>query len=330
MMEPERSDSGAAAPQGGGPTTMLQPRPFLPDDLWRARAFLRETFDLAGRRPRPWHVARLEYACRHGLPNVAGSSLEEVGLLWEQEGTLLGFVLRDGGPGEAHLCTDPRQRSDALERAMLLAAEEQHAVPTADGRRALAVWCFEDDGLRAEVLRERGYAPVEGAESQWRRDLRSPVHGSTPASGYALRAVGDGLELLERAYASGLAFHDGDVRVAFENRTDPSWYVSIQRAPLYRRDLDLVAVAPDGSIAAFATFWFDDVTRSALVEPCATVPEHRRRGLARSLLEEGLRRVRELGALDAFVGGYDEGANALYRSVFVDGVDRYEPWLRRW
>jgi hypothetical protein len=31
------------------------------------------------------------------------------------------------------------------------------------------------------------------------------------------------------------------------------WYRDVQRAPLYRRDLDLVAVAPDGELAAFCT-----------------------------------------------------------------------------
>jgi hypothetical protein len=49
-----------------------------------------------------------------------------------------------------------------------------------------------------------------------------------------------------------------------------------------------------------------------------------------SPLPPATRSVRTLGALDAFVGGYDDGANALYASVFRDGFDDYEPWLKRW
>jgi hypothetical protein len=60
------------------------------------------------------------------------------------------------------------------------------------------------------------------------------------------------------------------------------------------------------------------------------VPAHRRKGLARAVLTDGLRRVQRLGADLAFVGGHSEAANALYGSVLSDGCERYELWLRRW
>jgi len=143
-------------------------------------------------------------------------------------------------------------------------------------------------------------------------------------------SLGTGLELLERCYASGLGFHEGDVSVAVENRDDPTWYHNIQTAPLYRRDLDLVAVAPDGAVAAFCTIWFDDVTRSAYFEPVATVPAQRRRGLGRALLTEGLRRLQRMGATRAFVGGYTVAANALYGSVMGPEHELYEGWVKEW
>lgn len=79
---------------------------------------------------------------------------------------------------------------------------------------------------------------------------------ATPDGYYTIRSLGDGLELFERCYASGLGFHAGDIQVAVDNRNDPAWYRNIQTAPLYRRDLDLVAIAPEGAIAAFCTIWF--------------------------------------------------------------------------
>ena len=112
-----------------------------------------------------------------------------------------------------------------------------------------------------------------------------------------------------------------------DNRNDPAWYRNIQTAPLYRRDLDLVAIAPSGEIAAFCTLWFDDVTRSAYFEPVATVPAHQRRGLARALMTEGLRRLQRMGAITAFVGGYSPEANALYRSVMGPDHELDEPWV---
>jgi ribosomal protein S18 acetylase RimI-like enzyme len=148
--------------------------------------------------------------------------------------------------------------------------------------------------------------------------------------GYAIRSLGDGLELLERCYASGLGFHEGDIKVAVENREDPSWYRNIQTAPLYRRDLDLVAIAPQGAIASFCTIWFDDVTRSAYFEPVATVPTYQRRGLGKAIMTEGLCRLQRMGASTAFVGGFSPEANALYRSVMGSEHQLDEPWVKIW
>jgi ribosomal protein S18 acetylase RimI-like enzyme len=127
-----------------------------------------------------------------------------------------------------------------------------------------------------------------------------------------------------------LGFHEGDIKIAVENRDDPTWYRNIQTAPLYRRDLDLVAIAPDGAIAAFCTIWFDDVTRSAYFEPVATVPAHQRRGLGKALMTEGLHRLQRMGATRAFVGGFSAEANALYRSVMGPEHDLYEPWVKEY
>jgi len=300
------------------------------DDYWRLRAFLRRAYLLEGRHERSWHVARLDYARWHMCLNVAGVRLEEIAWLWEDDGEIVALVMPDGGRGEAHLCLDPGRRTPALERAMLDVAEAELTGTTPEGDRRLVVWAMEDDPLRPALLAERGYEPREWVDHKWRGDLARPRPEPVVAPGYDIRSLGDGLELLERCYASGLGFHEGDTAVALENRADPSWYRNIQNAPLYRRDLDLVAVAPDGAIAAFCTLWFDDVTRSAYVEPVATVPAHRRRGLARALLLEGLRRARRMGATLATVGGFSQAANGLYRSVMGDDHDRLVPWARTW
>jgi hypothetical protein len=206
------------------------------------------------------------------LPQRRRVGLDEVAWLWEAEGEVVGLVMPDGGRGEAHLSVDPGLRTPELEGSMLDVAEAELSEATPEGARRLVVWAMEDDPLRPPLLAERGYERREWVDHKWRGDLTRPLPEPEVAPGYAVRALGDGLELLERCYASGLGFHEGDTAVALDNRADPSWYRNIQNAPLYRRDLDLVAVAPDGAIGAFCTLWFDDVTRSVYVEPVATVP----------------------------------------------------------
>lgn len=300
------------------------------DDFWSMREFLRKVFILNDRLMTCWHVARLEYARWHTCLNCAKVGLEEVAFLWEANDQIVAILMPDGGFGEAHFLVHPDWHSMELEEEMLAVAEERLAEVGSDGSRKLYAWAPERNAMRRELLSRHGYTLDDWPESQWRRDLDAPVAVTEPPPGYVVRPLGDGLELLERCYASGLGFHNGDIRFAVENRTDPSWYRNIQNAPLYRRDLDLVAVAPDGAIAAFCTIWFDDVTRSAYFEPVATVPAYQRRGLARAVMTEGLYRLQRMGATRAFVCGLRSWANALYRSVMDPGPEMYEVWVKQW
>jgi GNAT superfamily N-acetyltransferase len=300
------------------------------EDFWRMREFLRQVFFANNLRQHSWHVARLDYARWHTCLNCAHVSLEEIAYLWESNGELVAFLMPDGGRGEAHLNVHPDLTSLELEEEMLEVAEQNLFSDRPEGKHSLLVWCGEHNTLRQELLTRRGYRKENFPENQWRRYLDKPIPEVPLAPGYTIRSLGDGLELLERCYASGLGFHKGDIKTAVENRDDPSWYRNIQTAPLYRRDLDLVAIAPDGAIASFCTIWFDDVTRSAYYEPMATVPAHQRRGLGRAVMHEGLRRLQRMGCVIAFVGGYSAEANALYKSVMSNERDLDEPWVKKW
>jgi mycothiol synthase len=300
------------------------------DDFWRMREFLRQVFMLNDRHEWGWHVARLDYARWHCCLNCANVTLDEVAYLWEADGQLVAFLMPDGGRGEAHLCVHPALRTTALEEEMLDAAEERLFEPRDDGTHRLCVWAPDCDTLRQDLLARHGYQKDKWPEHQWRRTLDAPIPDVPLAPGYTIRSLSDGLELLERCYASGLGFHEGDIKIAVDNRADPTWYRNIQTAPLYRRDLDLVAVAPDGAIASFTTIWFDDVTRSAYFEPVATVPAHQRRGLGKAVMNEGLRRLQHMGATLALVCGFSPEANGLYRSVMGPEHELYEPWVREW
>jgi ribosomal protein S18 acetylase RimI-like enzyme len=59
------------------------------------------------------------------------------------------------------------------------------------------------------------------------------------------------------------------------------------------------------------------------------MPEHQRRGLARSLLYEGMRRLKKMGANQVITFGGEPPANALYQSVLGPDFDLYLPWEKR-
>jgi len=55
-----------------------------------------------------------------------------------------------------------------------------------------------------------------------------------------------------------------------------------------------------------------------------------RRGLGKAVLTEGLRRLKRMGVVVAFVGGSSLPANALYASVMGKELDLSETWIKEW
>ena len=298
------------------------------DDYWRIREFLRQVFLLNDRRELSWQVYRFDYWRWHCVENIEHYQPEEVIFIWETAAGQMAAVVHPEGKGEVFMHTHPNWRTPGLEAEMLAVAEQHLADIGKNNQRKLRVWTNEHDTSRQDILTRCGYTKNSGPEYQRRRPMTMPIPDTPIASGYMVRSLGDGLELLERCYASGLAFHPDDLQCALDNRADVSWYRHIQNAPLYRRDLDIVAIAPDGAVASFCTIWFDDVTRTGAFEPVATVPAHQRRGLGKAVMFEGLRRLKRLGATMAYVGSYSPEAGALYASVGFTDYDLSEPWVK--
>lgn len=143
------------------------------------------------------------------------------------------------------------------------------------------------------------------------------------AEGYALRSTrpddGDNQGIADLLNASfGRDWHTAKEFATF-TRSSPS----------YRHDLNLVAEAPDGSFAALVGVTYDDANRRGIFEPVCTHPDHRRKGLARALMFEGLRRLKSLGANDAYVEtGEDVPPNRLYEAVGFTEAYRGYVWQK--
>lgn len=298
------------------------------DDFGRAREFLRQVFLLNDRRESSWHVARLDYWRWHFIKTCqACDSFEQVTFLWETAGGEIVSVLHPVFMGEAFLHVHPHFRKPALEEEMLAIAEEHLAASRSNGQRKLVILAFQDDDLRQCVLSQRGYAKSEQCSHHWRRDLDAPLPDGPPvAAGYTIRSMGGASEFPARSWASWRAYHPDEPDKDYDGW---DWYHNIQAAPLYRRDLDIVAATSSGEIVSFCTIWYDDVTRSAVCVLVGTVPEHQRRGLGKVVMHEGLCRAQQMGGTRVFANGYDPAANALYASV-LGTCDLSNPWEKQW
>jgi mycothiol synthase len=295
------------------------------DDYWRLRAFLREVFLLNERQESSWQTARLDYWRYFGNPNLEHYALSRAILFWENEDAkIIGMVCPENR-GHAHLQVHPVFRTAELETEMLANAEmclAEHNPHTR--KRTLTVWAHQDDPMRGQLLEARGYERGDWPEHQFGSTLNAPFHDSRLPPDYMMRAL-NADELPARALLSWRVFHPGEPDSNYEGWR---WYRDIQRCPMYRRDLDLVALAPDGQMAAFITLWYDDVTRTGYFEPVGTSPHHQRRGLAAALMNEGMRRLKSMGGVHATVAGYSEAAINLYGSVMQCEPRLYERWSK--
>ncbi len=283
---------------------------------------------LNDRRMLSWPLARLDYWRWHGIYNLGDGSLEKDVFLWETTGKKIVAMLNSEGLGNAFLQVHPEFKDPGLEEQMIRQAEEDLRAPSRRGGMVLWIWTEAGDAQRIGILERRGFTHLaEHDGHQWLRSLELPIPRSEVPTGYAIRSLGNEAELPSRSWASWRAFHPN---APDEDYDGWRWYLNIQAAPLYRPDLDLVATAPSGEVAAFTTVWFDEETHSGCFEPVGCMPEHQRKGLARALLHEGMRRLKKLGATMCMTSGGSTHANGLYQAVLGPVYDIYQPWEKRW
>ncbi len=161
----------------------------------------------------------------------------------------------------------------------------------------------EDDAQVDAVLRQRGYERTGAFHSWYRvRPLDGPVDPPVLADGYTIRSGG----------------------------RDDELYVSMHPAPTYRRELHFVAVAPDGTAAAWCVVWHDEANRIGLFEPVGCAEAHRRRGLASAVMTAGLVALQRLGATHALVGtgGGNDPAIRLYDSLGFEERGKSFRWRK--
>lgn len=294
----------------------IRPCPSL-DELPRLVALVRDAWSRVGPRFECAPSDLLWRAYRFPVLDTTG----DIALAEDADGSLLGFAWRFAN-GDVDLIVHPDHTRDALVAPLLAWAEERHRAPLSPHGRPLTAWSLESNTALRDALTRAGYTRAEGHYVHRARSLEDPLPAVTIPDGYTVRAVAGLDEAPVRAEVHRKAFRS--VRV-----TDAG-YRRMMEAPGYDPALDVVAVAPDETFAAFTLAWFDPTLGLGEFEPVGTAPDHQRRGLARATGVEALRRLRDRGAATALVNahGDDPASNALYESLGFREVARNVAFVR--
>jgi ribosomal protein S18 acetylase RimI-like enzyme len=184
----------------------------------------------------------------------------------------------------------------------------------------------QNDAKRIAFLEQHGFRySGEFAEVNMLRSLDEPIPESVLPAGCHVRALAEAGDTSNRAGA------ERDVWLPWTvgNVSDDD-YARLMRLPGYHRDLDVVAVAPDGIIAAYVNGWIDPVNRIGDFGPVGARPAYRRQGLTRVVLLEGLRRLKARGMDRVCVstGVSNTPARRLYESVGFRIVNKYLDYVK--
>jgi ribosomal protein S18 acetylase RimI-like enzyme len=165
----------------------------------------------------------------------------------------------------------------------------------------LDAYTFESDQPRLAMLARHGFERADEDSILLARSLEGDLPEPQLPAGFSIRPMGGEAEV--EAY---VALH----RAAFgsENMT-VDYRRTIMSVPSYLPELDLVAVAPTGELAAFCVcqIFPDDAPRAGgqhegWTDPIGTHPRYQRLGLAKALIVAGMHRLKARGMDTALLG----------------------------
>lgn len=251
----------------------------------------------------------------------ADASFAEQIALWEDGGWLLGWVLFTPDENCFDLFVHSTLRGTA-EAAAMHEWSEVHLL--ALGCKTIRLmWVAASDSVRQTFLESSGYQLAGESEHLHRmyvtrRTLTAPISNHSLPDGFTVRGCLGEAELQARATAQYGAFQS-----KWEWGKYTARWRRFMRSPVYVPERDVVAVAPDGRIAAFAIHWVDVVNGVGYFEPVGTHPDFQRLGLGRAVLVESMRRMQAVGLQFASVccEAADPRAVAFYQACGFEIVE---------
>ncbi|MGB7061483.1 MAG: GNAT family N-acetyltransferase [Candidatus Zixiibacteriota bacterium] len=283
-------------------------------DFLRIRDFLVDTYHVF-ERPLNWRLERWNYARYFVAPFLGTYGQKEPNLedslkairfwedtigVWENDDNeIVGVVNMEHpdpehpGYGEAFLQRHPKY-------TLLLGDMLDYAERTLINKKTntLHIYVYDYDEPLQELVQQRGYGKdAERARYDSELIIRDLPEQRLP-EGYMMQSMAQENNIESRCEVFGRAFNHSDPA---EWPSDFS-YEELQRAPDYRKDLDISVMGPDGNYVACCITWYDSYNRMGILEPVGTHPDFRGLGLGREVVFDGIRRAANLGAEIVQVG----------------------------
>jgi len=217
--------------------------------------------------------------------------------VWQDEdGIFFGFAAWQYAWAALDYYIRPGLHQQDIEHQLYRVMEQRFHKLDQERGELLPYWVeFRDDDAERKVAAEQhGYIlEVDYDYVQMQHSLTELLEKPHLPTDFTIRPLAGTQEV--KAY---VALH----RAAFESTSMTSaWRHGTLLTPYYQPELDIVVVAPDGTLAGFCVGWLDPYRGIGQIEPMGVHPGFQGMGLGRALLYEILRRFQAHGAKEARV-----------------------------
>jgi GNAT superfamily N-acetyltransferase len=237
--------------------------------------------------------------------------------IWQEDDTIVAVATYEDKPGSAYLFIDPCY--NFLRKEMISYAKKKLS---REGKFRVLIPDWDRDFQR--VASQLGFMATTKGEEVAVIDIIEGSTDYTLPSEYTIQSVSEECDLykLNRLMWRG-GNHEGEAPAAEEDIRGRR-LMAITR-PHINTDLNIIVVAPDGEYASYCGMWHLPDSDYAQSEPVATDPSHRRKGLGRAAVLEGVKRCGALGAQQAYVGSSQQ----FYYSIGFSPLPGLSWWEER-
>ena len=252
-----------------------------------------------------FHWGRFEWMHAHSY--LDEDKLTSIAMFKDENGTIVGLTTYDTGYDDRVYLIHTSSDKMLLEYMVdtVLEAEGDGAVIKANS----------NDTVICQILQEKGFEKKHRCACILSLDLTNPLDYSMPDA-YSMSPQG----CVADPWQYQLVIHKGFGNEGIPERWDDEFLKCI---PHVNEDLKTFAIA-NNEYCAHCGLWYS-TGNTAYVEPVATVPEHRKQGLAKAVVYEACTRANAFGAKRAIVISDQE---FYFRIGFILSSEVYD-WERK-
>jgi len=230
-----------------------------------------------------------------------GEAAEQFRIWVDESGQVGAYALMDIDFGNLLFEVDSRAVGCVEAEIFAWGVERMRLHNQANGEdNSVETMCFTTDPQREQLLLAHGFERLEGDTVRLLRALEEPIPEPQFPPGFTVRGSQGEQDAEQYAKLHRSAF--ATEWMTTERRLD------LMHEPGYDPDIDLVAIAPDGTWVAYVVGNWDtefaapDGGKLGWTDPIGTHPDFRRRGLSRNLGAQALQMLKARGATYAAVG----------------------------